>query len=315
VKLITVVTPCFNEMDNIVEIYNQVKSVFAQLPNYKYKHLFIDNASTDESTSIIKGLIKEDSNVQLIVNKRNFGHIRSPYYGLLQAEGDAAILIAADLQEPPELIKDFIGKWEEGYQVALGVKHKSKESRLFSFVRKVYYYLVSRMSEVHLIKHCTGFGLYDRSALQLMRQLDESYPYLRGLISDLGLNFCEIKYTQPLRMYGISKNNFLALYDMAMLGFTSHAKTPLRLVTFCGFFIATISFFISITYLILKLFFWNSFKFGLAPLLIGVFFFSAIQLFSLGFLGEYILHILTLVKKRPLVIEKERVNFENTLIE
>lgn len=308
---ITVVTPCFNEEDNVDDIYEQVKKVFQGLTQYQYRHLFIDNASTDKTVEKIKRLIHQDSNVQLIVNNRNFGHIRSPYHGLLQATGDAVILIAADLQEPPDLILEFIKHWENGYKVVAGVKNQSKESKIFFLVRRIYYKLVSKMAEVPLISNYTGFGLYDQSVIKVLRNLSDPYPYLRGLFPELGFSMATETYVQPRRKRGFSKNNFYALYDMAMLGFTSHSKVPLRLATFFGFGLGCLSLLISFLYFILKLVFWNSFSIGLAPLIIGVFFFSAVQLFFIGVLGEYIAQILTQVKNRPLVTERERLNFED----
>lgn len=313
-KTIVIVTPCMNEEENIEDIYNQVKNVFTEFPNYRYKHLFIDNASTDRTVTIIKNLIKQDKNVQLIVNNRNFGHIRSPHYGLLQSEGDATVLIAADLQEPPELIKTFITLWEEGNLAVVGVKKQSKESKFLFTVRNIYYKLLSKMADVPLINNFTGFGLYDKKIINLLRDIDDPYPYFRGLISELGVHVIEVPYVQPLRKRGHSKYNFYSLCDVALLGFTTHSKVPLRLATLSGFFLALMSLFISLIYLLMKLFLWNSFSIGIAPIVIGLFFFTAVQLFFVGMLGEYIAQILIQVKKRPLVIEHERinVNFENS---
>ncbi len=310
-KTITIVTPCFNEEDNIDDIYGQIKTVFQSLDGYQYKHLFIDNASTDKTVEKIKSLIKQDPKVQLIVNNRNFGHIRSPYHGLLQSDANAVILIAADLQEPPELIPELIKQWESGFQVVAGVKNQSKESKLFFLIRRIYYALVSQMSETPLISNYTGFGLYDQSVIKTLRTLSDPYPYLRGLFSELGFSVATVTYVQPRRKRGFSKNNFYTLYDMAMLGFTSHSKVPLRLATFAGFGLGCLSLFTSFLYFLLKLIFWNSFSMGLAPLIIGVFFFSAVQLFFIGVLGEYIGQILMQVKNRPMVIERERLNFED----
>lgn len=310
-KTITIVTPCFNEEVNVDDIYNQVKAIFAQLPQYQYKHLFIDNCSTDATVAIVKRLAEQDKNVQLIVNNRNFGHIRSPYYGLLQAKGDAAILIAADLQEPPELIKEFIQKWEAGAEVVVGVKNQSKESKIFFAIRKFYYMLVSKVAEVELIKNYTGFGLYDKKVIQVLRELDDPFPYFRGLIPELGFKTEKILHVQPVRKRGFSKNNFYALYDMAMLGFTSNSKVPMRIAAMLGFSLAALSLVISMFYLILKLLFWNSFSIGVAPVVVGLFFFFSMQLFFLGVLGEYVNQILVQVRKRPLVVENERINLDD----
>ncbi len=308
-KLISIVTPCYNEQDNVEDIYKQVKAVFADLPNYRYEHIFIDNASDDKTVELLRGIAHEDKNVKIILNARNFGHIRSPYHAMLQAQGDAVILIVADLQDPPDLIKSFIQKWEEGYKIVIGTKPESQESKLMYAIRRMYYNFVTRIADVKLIKNFTGFGLYDQEVMTLLRSFDEPYPYFRGLIADTGFEIASIPYNQPRRKRGITKNNFYTLYDIAMLGITSYSKVPLRLATMAGFIFSLISLAISVIYLLLKLFFWNEFTAGIAPVLIGVFFFSSVQLFFIGLLGEYILSIQTRITKRPLVIEKERVNF------
>lgn len=307
-KVITVVTPCFNEEGNVEEIYHRVKDVFKNFPDYHYQHLFIDNASTDNTIPLIKSLIEKDKRIQLIVNNRNFGHLRSSYYGLLQSQGDATVLIAADLQEPPELIASFIECWERGNLAVAGIKNQSEESKIIFTLRKIYYKSVSGLSEVPLISNFTGFGLYDRKVLEILRQLEDPYPYFRGMLPDLGIPVERVTYVQPTRKRGFSKNNFYSLYDIAMQGFTHHSKIPLRMATFVGFGLGLISLLISLIYLIRKFLFWNSFSIGVAPIMIGLFFFSAIQLFFLGILGEYVAQILTHVKKRPLVLEKERLN-------
>jgi glycosyltransferase involved in cell wall biosynthesis len=308
-KLISIVTPCYNEEDNVQPLYEQIKAVFNELGNYRYEHIYIDNASTDNTVSVIKSIAQQDKNVKLIVNVRNFGHIRSPYYGLLQAQGDAVIIMASDLQDPPALIKDFLGKWEEGYKVAVGVKPKSEESAVMFAIRKIYYRLISQISDVQLIKNFTGFGLYDQCVIKILRDIDDPYPYFRGLISELGFEAAQISYLQPTRKRGISKNNFYTLYDIAMLGITSHSKVPLRLATMAGFVFAGLSFLAAILFFVLKLLFWQHIPMGIAPLIISLFFFSSAQLFFIGLLGEYIGAIHTQVMKRPLVIEKERINF------
>lgn len=309
-KLISVVTPCYNEELNIKEIYNQVKSVFEKLPIYKYEHIFIDNASVDNTVNILRDIAKNDKNVKVILNARNFGHIRSPHHAILQAQGDVVIHIVSDLQDPPTLIFEFIKKWEEGYKIVIGVKTSSKESKLMFFIRKMFYNLMSKISETDQIKSFTGFGLYDKGFIDVLRQIDEPYPYFRGLVAELGYNRIEVPYTQPKREKGKTKNNFYTLYDMAMLGFVNNSKIPLRLASFIGFGVSILSFMIAIAYLVYKLIFWNSFSLGMAPLVIGIFFFAGVQLFFLGIIGEYIGAIYTQVKKRPLVIEKERINFD-----
>lgn len=308
-KLISVVTPCYNEEENVQSLYEQIKAVFDQLGNYQYEHIFIDNASTDKTVALVKSIIEQDKNVKLIVNVRNFGHIRSPYYGLLQARGEAVISMASDLQDPPAMIKDFLQKWEQGYKIVVGVKPQSEESALMFAVRKSYYHIVTKISDVQLIKNFTGFGLYDQAVVEILRQIDDPYPYFRGLISEIGFEVAQIPYLQPSRKRGISKNNFYTLYDMAMLGITSHSKVPLRLATMTGFLLSGLSFFAVILFFMLKLMFWDAIPMGIAPLAISLFFFASVQLFFIGLLGEYIGAIHTQVLKRPLVTEKERINF------
>jgi glycosyltransferase involved in cell wall biosynthesis len=309
-KLISVITPCFNEEDNVEALYERIKAVFVEFPQYSYEHIFIDNASTDRTAEKIKALAFKDNRVKLIVNIRNFGHVRSPVHAIQQAKGEAVICMASDLQDPPELIADFIAKWEEGYPVVAGVKPKSQETPLMFLVRRFYYSLMSRISEVPLLQNFTGFGLYDRSVIEVVRKLDDPYPYFRGLISELGFPVAQIPYVQPKRIRGITKNNFYTLYDIAMLGITSHSKIPLRMATFLGFCIGGLSFVVAFIYLIYKLLYWDSFQLGTAPLIIGFFFIASVQLFFIGILGEYIGAIHTQVLRRPLVIEKERVNFD-----
>ncbi|MDO9542678.1 MAG: glycosyltransferase family 2 protein [Kiritimatiellia bacterium] len=308
-KLISIITPCYNEEQNVRELYEKVKQVMAEMTAYRYEHIFIDNASTDQTVSVLRALAQGDKNLKIIVNARNFGHIRSPYYAILQAQGDAVISIVADLQDPPELIKEFILKWESGYGIVVGVKKESKESRLFYGLRQLYYRILARLSNVDLIEQFTGFGLYDRRVIDVLRNLKEPYPYFRGLIAEIGLPRATIEYIQPLRSRGITKNNFYTLLDIAMLGLTSHSKVPLRLAVILGFVSAIISLGVAFTYLIYKILFWNSFTVGLAPLVVGIFFFSSVQLLFLGIVGEYVGSIHTYVQNRPLVIEKERINF------
>lgn len=310
-KLISIVTPCFNEEQNVETVYSKVKEIFSSLPEYNYEHIFIDNLSTDRTVDILKRIAASDHRLKIIVNVRNFGHIRSPYYGILQSKGDAVISVVADLQDPPELIMTFIKKWEEGFKIVIGTKVKSKENRIMFSIRKLFYSTISKISETDQIKNFTGFGLYDRQFIEILRNLDDPYPYFRGLISELGFSRIEIPYTQPKRERGKTKNNFYTLYDIAMLGFINYSKVPLRMASFIGFGVSLLSFLIAMFYLVYKLVFWSSFSVGIAPLVIGIFFFSGIQLFFLGVIGEYIGAIFTQVKKRPLVIEKERINFDD----
>lgn len=308
--LLTVLTPCFNEADNVREVYRQVKAVMETLPGYDYDHLFIDNASSDGTVDILRELAAADKRVRVIVNTRNFGHVRSPYHAFLQARGDAVATCVADLQDPPELLATFVHQWEEGYKVVIGVKRSSRESWLMARTRKAYYWLVGRLSsDVALVGNFTGFGLYDREVVEQFRGTDEQYPYFRGLVADFGYRRAQVEYVQPPRTRGRTKNNFFTLFDVAMLGVTNHSKVPLRLATMTGFAISVLSLLVAIGYLVAKLMFWNELQLGLAPLLIGIYFFGAVQLFFIGVLGEYIGAIHTQVHKRPLVVERERINF------
>jgi glycosyltransferase involved in cell wall biosynthesis len=311
VRCLSIFTPCYNEEENVRQVHQQVKAVMQTLPSYDYEHLFIDNASKDKTVEILRELAAADKHVKVIVNTRNFGQIRSPYHAFLQASGDAVMGCAADLQEPPELIPQFVKKWEEGYKVVIGVKQGSKESWFMYRIRRFYYWLVNRLSsDVELVHNFTGFGLYDRDVVEQFRSTDEQYPYFRGLVCDLGYERAEVKYLQPARERGRTKNNFFSLYDYGMLGITNHSKVPLRIATLAGFLLAALSLLVAIGYLIAKLIFWSRIQLGMAPVLIGIYFFGAVQLFFVGVLGEYIGSIHTQVHKRPLVVEKERINFE-----
>ena len=310
-KHISVITPCYNEEGNVEKLINTIEEVFSKIPEYTYEHLFIDNDSSDNTVPILKKIASTKKNIKIIVNVRNFGQIKSPFHGLLQCYGDAVIYIVADFQDPPQLIFDFLKKWEEGFKIVIGIKSKSKENFLMFRVRKFFYNLLSKTSDQNNtpIKNFTGYGLYDQQFISILRTLDDPYPYFRGLISEIGFKRFEISYEQPKRLSGETKNNFFTLYEIAMLGFTSHSKLPLRLSAFVGFFSAMLSFLAAIGYLIYKLIFWYEFQIGTAPMVIGIFFFSSVQLFFIGIIGEYIGAIHTQTRKRPLVIEKERINF------
>jgi glycosyltransferase involved in cell wall biosynthesis len=309
-KRISIMTPCFNEEGNVELLYAAVKTLFAeQLPQYEREHLFIDNASTDDTPTILRRLAAEDPDVKVILNTRNFGHVRSPYYGLLQTTGDAAILLVADFQDPVELIPTLVRRWEEGFKVVVGIKEAADETPLMHIARKLYYRILARLSDSELLKDFTGFGLYDRVVLDVLRSIGDPYPYFRGLICDIGYGICRIPYRQPPRRRGITKNNFYTLLDMALLGMTNHTKVPLRVATLAGFTVGSISFAISVAYLLAKLIFWNQFTLGTAPLLAGMFFLAAVQLFFVGVIGEYVGAVYTQVQKRPLVVERERLNF------
>lgn len=311
-KKISIVSSAYNEEGNIRELYKQVKKQMEMLADkYDYEQIVLDNASTDGTLNVLRQIAAEDKNFKVIVNARNFGHIRSPYYGILQCQGDAVIYMASDLQDPPSLLPKFIAKWEEGYKVVLGQKNKSKESWLFFAVRRLYYWLLNLVNDsgAPLLSNCTGFGLYDKCVVDELRKLNEPYPYLRGLVCELGYSRALIPFVQPLRKRGLTKNNFYTLYDNAMTGFTNHSKVPLRLAALGGFVLGVFSFMLAMVYLVLKLLYWDAFPMGTAPLLLAVLFFSSVQLFFIGIIGEYIGAILTQVLKRPLVIENERINF------
>jgi polyisoprenyl-phosphate glycosyltransferase len=308
-KLLSVVTACYNEEENVEALYLAVKQVFAGLDAYDYEHIFIDNCSSDGTVAVLRRLAAADPNLKVIVNARNFGHIRSPYHALIQAKGDAVISLVADFQDPPDMIPALVKKWEEGYKIVAAVKQQSEESMLFFAIRRLYYWIVTRLSEVQLIKNFTGFGLYDKKVIDVLRGLDDPYPYFRGLISDIGFEPAFVPYTQPRRKRGITKNNFGTLYDMALLGITTHSKVPLRLAAMLGFVLSAACFVTGVGYLVYKLVFWNSFSVGIAPLVIGFFLIASVQLMFIGIIGEYLGNIHTQVLKRPRVVEKERINF------
>ncbi len=312
-KKISIVSSAFNEQDNILQLCASVKTEMEKWKEkYTYEQIILDNCSTDNTLEVLRGLAAQDPHIKVIVNARNFGHIRSPYYGILQATGDAVIYLASDLQDPPELISSFITQWEKGFWVVLGQKQQSFESKLFFGVRKFYYWLLNLVNDsgADLVPNCTGFGLYDKKVVDELRALNDPYPYLRGLVCELGYPKTLVPFVQPPRKSGLTKNNFYTLYDNAMIGFTNHSKVPLRLAALGGFMLGAVSFFLACVYLVLKLCFWDRFPLGTAPILLAVLFFASVQLVFLGVLGEYIGAILTQVLKRPLVIEKERINFD-----
>jgi glycosyltransferase involved in cell wall biosynthesis len=304
-------TPCFNEEANIQDVYSAVKNLFqGELKNYLYEHVFIDNCSNDKTVEILKKIAQDDKRVKIIVNIKNFGQNRSPYYGVLQCHGDAVIPLVADLQEPLSIIHKFVERWERGYKIVIGIKKSSAENKIMFGIRRVFYRLIESVSEIEHISNFTGFGLYDKEFIKLLKGIDDQNPYFRGLVSELGFERAEIEYTQARRRKGKTKNNFFSLYEVAILGFVNHSKLLLRLSSFIGFIVASLSILIAIGYFIYKLFFWEEFTIGIAPLVIGLFFFSSVQLFFIGIIGEYVGAIYTQTKKRPLVIEKERINFD-----
>jgi len=310
-KLLSIVTPCYNEEENVEELYARVKETMTRhLKNYQYEHIFIDNASTDETVSILKRLAKDDENVKIIVNSRNFGHMRSPVYGMLEAKGDAVISIVSDLQDPPEMIVDFVKKWEEGNEIVLGIKATSEERSIMFKIRELYYGLLTKLSEIEVFKNYTGFGLYDKKVMYAISKLNDPYPFFRGMVAEVGYQVAKIPYDQPVRVKGITKNNFYTLYDIGMLGIINNSKVPLRIAVFSSLIIGVFSFLIGLGYFFAKLFFWDSMDMGIAPLIIGGSFGFSILLFFIGIIGEYVGAIYTQVLNRPLVFEKERINFD-----
>ncbi|MGA9719646.1 MAG: glycosyltransferase family 2 protein [Acidobacteriaceae bacterium] len=309
-KRITIITPCYNEELNVRELHRRMRAVMDQLPQYEYRHIFIDNASQDGTVAVLREMAAEFFEISVIVNARNFGHLRSPMHAFLEADGDAVGVICADLQEPPELFTELLARWEQGFPIVAAVKTSSEESGLMYRIRSTYYNLVGRLTDVQVISHFTGFGLYDRRVVETMKQkFRDPYPYFRGMIAEMGLPHVEVTYNQAARWRGITKNNFYTLYDLAMLGITNLSKVPLRMVTAVGFISAAISLVLGFFYLLYKIVFWNSFSLGVAPLVLGLFFLGSVQLLCLGIIGEYVGSIHTFVQNRPLVVEKERINF------
>lgn len=309
-KHISVMTPCYNEEGNIESIYQAVKEQFDKLPQYTYEHIFIDNYSTDSSREILRELAKRDYNVKVILNVTNFGPNRSGTYAMLQGRGDALICIVCDLQDPPELIPTFLAKWEEGYKVVLGQKTKSKENPVMFQIRKIYYGLMACLSETEHLAGVTGYGLFDKEVLDMIKWMDDPEPYIRGLVAQLGYKRCLISYTQNERKNGKSSYNFYKYFDFAITGLTHVSRKPLRIATLMGFAMSAVSFMTALFYLIMKLIRWEEFRMGTAPILIGMFLIASVQLVFIGVIGEYIGAILTRVTKRPMVIEEERINFE-----
>jgi glycosyltransferase involved in cell wall biosynthesis len=309
-RLLSIVSPCYNEELNVEELASRVRATMAKFPDYDYEHIFIDNASRDHTVAVLKQIAAEDGNVRIIVNARNFGHLRSPMHAMLQSSGDACVLLFSDLQDPPELIENFIAEWEKGIPIVLAIKNTSEESRLMYWCRTRYYKLLTRLASLEIHQHFTGFGLFDRSVMEIVRSFGDQYPYFRGMISEIGLPHVKVFYNQKARKRGFTKNNFYTLYDLAILGLTNVSKVPLRLFTFFGFACSALSILFALGYLVYKIFFWNSFEVGIAPVVIGLFFLGSVQLAFIGVLSEYIAAIHTQVLKRPLVVERERVNFE-----
>jgi glycosyltransferase involved in cell wall biosynthesis len=310
IKKISVVTPCFNELLNLDELVARVQAAMAHL-SYEYEHIFIDNCSTDGSVDKLRVLAASNKNIKVILNTRNFGTITSTYHGILQSHADACIMLASDLQDPPEIIPELIKQWESGYKIVLAVKPHSLENKLRSVMRKAFYRLLNRISDVPLVNDATGAGLYDRRVLEVLRSLNDPYPYFRGLLSEIGFPIGTVKFVQPLRANGQSKSRFYTLLNEALLGITKHSRMPLRILTILGISSSILSFLIGLGYLFAKLIFWDSFQMGIAPLLIGFFMLAGIQMLGFGLIGEYLGLTLTHVRNMPLVTELERINFED----
>lgn len=310
-KKISITIPCYNEEENVYPLHDALVEMFERdLPNYEYELLYIDNCSSDRTRELLKELGKQDKHVKAILNAKNFGQFNSPYYGMMQTTGDCTILMAADFQDPVEMVPKYVAEWEKGYKIVIGRKTSSKESSIVYHLRSLYYKIIKKFSEVEQIEHFTGFGLYDKDFMDVLRNLKDPTPFLRGIVAELGYRRKEIPYEQPQRRAGKTHNNWYSLYDAAMLSFTSYTKIGLRLATFIGIFVGVLSFIIAIVYLIMKLVFWNTFTAGMAPVIIGMFFLGSVQLFFLGFMGEYILSMNQRIMNRPLVIEEERINFD-----
>ena len=307
-KKISIVSPTYNEEGNVELLFQRISDVMA-VQNLDYEIIFIDNASTDNTVGILRRLASKDKRVKLILNATNFGHIRSPYYGLLQTNSDASVLLASDLQDPPEIIASLVEEWEKGAPIVLAVKSSSDESWPWRALRRVFYKVMSKFAQAPLVRNATGAGLFDRKVIDHLKLLEDPYPYFRGLVAELGFPVATVEFHQPLRHSGKTKNNWITLYDIAILGLTTHGGAAIRLISLFGFFVAILSFFASLIYFVAKLLFWESFELGLAPLILGVFFFGSVQVFLLGILGEYLSSIQRRIRKLPLVIEAERVNF------
>jgi glycosyltransferase involved in cell wall biosynthesis len=307
-KKISIITPTFNEEENIEKLCLKISEEMKKL-NYDYEHIIIDNHSDDKTISIIKKIAEKDKKIKVIINARNFGHIRSPIYGMLQASGDACIMMSSDFQDPPELIPKYISEWEKGNKIILGQRTTSDENFLMNSFKNLFYKFIQSISETPLMKNTTGSGLFSKDIVDQIRKIDDPYPYFRGLLSEISSEIKLIQFHQPKRSGGKTKNNLYTLYDIGVLGIVKHSKMPLRIMTFIGFFTSIVSIIIAITFLFYKILFWNSFDVGIAPLVIGLFAIASVQIFLLGFIGEYVMTILTHNRKLPLVIEKERINF------
>ena len=308
-KLLSIVTPTFNEIDNIESLLDKIREAIAPLEQYEFEIIVIDNCSSDGTQEKIRELAAKDPRIKAIFNVRNFGHIRSPYYGILQSNGLGTIYLASDFQDPPDLIPKFIEEWEKGWKLVMAVKPVSKSSPLMHFFRKNYYRFLDNISDIEILKDATGFGMYDKKVIEHLKEINDPYPFLRGIICELGYPIKTIPFIQPRRLGGITKNNFYTLLDIAMLGLVSHSKVPIRIASILGFLLGCFSILIALYFLVMKLIFWDLFPLGSAPAIIGLFFMFGTLLFFVGVLGEYIGAIHTHVRNRPIVVEKERINF------
>ena len=305
---ISIVTPTFNEEENIQKLCLGIKVQMEQL-NIDYEHIVIDNSSTDKTIDILKEICSKDKRVKVIINTKNFGHIKSPFHGILQSTGDACILLASDFQDPLDLIPIYIKKWQNGSKIVLGKKITSEENSLIFSIRKFFYKFLNKISETKLTENTTGSGIFDISIISQLKKINDPYPYLRGLLNELSEEIDIIEFNQPKRLAGVTKNNIFTLYDIGMLGIIKHSRAPLRFVTFLGFVLSFFSLITAFIYFIYKIIFWNSFEVGIAPLVIGIFGFASIQVLLLGIIGEYVGILLIHIRNLPLVIEKERINF------
>ena len=309
-KKISILIPCYNEEENVIPIANAIVDEMGEnLADYDYEIIFIDNDSKDNTRPLLREICKRNPKIKAIFNAKNFGQFNSPYYGMLQTTGDCTMLMCCDFQDPIEMIPQIVAEWEKGAKIVSCIKTASKENSIMRFLRSCYYKMIKKMSSVEQIEHFTGFGLYDKSFVEVMRNLKDPTPFLRGIVAELGFKRVSIEYTQAKRRAGKTHNNFFTLFDAAMLSFTSYTKVGLHLVTFAGMILSALSIFAALVYLVLKLLYWDRFSAGFAPMIIGLFFLNAIELLFIGFVGEYVMSINTRVMNRPLVIEEERINF------
>ena len=311
-KLISIITPCLNEEENVKIIYEKIKSFFSNKKNYSYEHIFIDNKSEDNTRKILREISNEDKNVKIIFNTRNYGQWASPFYALQQSNGDAAVLLVADLQDPPELLNEFLKFWEQGYKTVVGIKNNTEGSKLSYYFRKIFYKLINKFSKIELFENFMGFGLYDRKVINILKKFNEPEPYLRGIIADINLKVKKIHYTHQQRTVGKTKNSIISLVDLALVAFTAYSKFPLRIISIFAFMFPFISLLIGLVYTIYKLLYWDTFATGIAPLILILSVFFSLTFIFLGIIAEYINSINTRFSARPLVVEEERINFESS---